>query len=204
MNQASIKKILQEQELNYKKISEGYKSDEEYSEVINELKSLRDKIAILENKKYLIQRNYAEENKEEIEFAKQEIKYSQQLLNDAKNGLDPKEYNESLERMFKAFYAGTTWSDKTLLQWVSEDGQYAIFKKIAHQAYLNRGESCHSEAIWCLFKISDEFSGYNGNSTTTLKQGSEFCLFSIEGGRWNKERQKEVESVIEKDMNQEK
>lgn len=193
MTQKEIKELIKADEQRLQEVREGYKDIPEYQKIQEELDELFQKKAELENRKYQIQIDYRKNAEDDIKFANDELSYSKELLRKIQYGLDPKEYNDELIKMFKAFYSGSTWGDRKKLQWVSDDGCYAIFKIEAHSAYTDRmSGSVSSPASWCLFVIDPDFK------SSSLEPHSELCLWHREGGRWGDKRDMDtIEKVIE-------
>jgi hypothetical protein len=193
MTQKEIKELIKADEQRLLEAKEGYKDIPEYQKIQEELDELSRKKAELENRKYQIQVDYRKEAESDIDFAREELAYSKDLLRKLQYGLDVNEYNDELIKMFKAFYSGSTWGYRKKLQWVSDDGCYAIFKVEAHSAYTDRmSGSVSSPASWCLFLIDPDFS------ERSLEPRSELCLWHKEGGRWGDKRDMDIiEEVIE-------
>lgn len=193
MTQKEIKELIKADEQRLLDAREGYKDIPEYQKIQAELDELLKKKAELENRKYQIQVDYRKEAEDDIKFANEELAYSRELLRKIQDGLDIKEYNEELIKMFKAFYSGSTWGYRKKLQWVSDDGCYAIFKVEAHSAYTDRmSGSVSSPASWSLFVIDPDFN------ERSLEPRSELCIWQKEGGRWGDKRDMDiVQEVIE-------
>jgi len=193
MTQKEIKELIKADEQRLLDAREGYRHIPEYQKIQEELDELSKKKAELENRKYQIQVEYRKNAQDDIKFANEELAYSRDLLRKIQDGLDPKEYNDELIKMFKAFYSGTTWSSHKKLQWVSDDGCYAIFKVDSHSAYTDRmSGSVSSEASWCLFVIDPDFNDRQ------LRPIHELCIWQKEGGRWGEKRDMQiVKEVIE-------
>lgn len=198
MTKKEIKEQIAYDEERLKEIQEGYKDIKEYQELQSEIDELNKKKAELEKRQTEIRLQYREESKEDVEFAREELKYSRELLRKAERGLDPKDYNDELIAMFDAFYKGTTYWHFRKLQWVSDDGEYAIFKVNSHSAYIDRmSRSRNSGATWALFKIEENFIS-NSMSVGSIDEKNPLCIWSKEGGRWGEKRDmKLVEEAID-------
>lgn len=183
MTQKEIKEIIKNDEERLLEAQEGYKHNLEYKKIQEELDEILKKKAQLENRKYQIQIDYRKEAEDDIKFAREELAYSKELLRKAQQGLDPKDYNDELIAMFKAFYSGSTYNNWKKLQWVSEDGCYAVFKVDSHSEYTDRMSGVvYGGAEWYLFRIDPNFTG------RTLECSGELCLWKREGGRWGEKR----------------
>jgi len=193
MTQKEIKELIKADEQRLLEAREGYRDIPEYQKIQEELDELSKKRAELENRKYQIQVDYRKSSEDDIKFANDELAYSKDLLRKLQYGLDINEHNDELIKMYKAFYSGSTWGYRKKLQWVSDDGCYAIFKIEAHSAYTDRMTgSVSSPASWCLFVIDPDFND------SRLEPRSELCLWHKEGGRWGDKRDMDiVEEVIE-------
>jgi hypothetical protein len=197
MTKKEIKEQIAYDEERLKEVQEGYKDIKEYQELQAEIDELNEKKAKLEKRQTEIRLQYREDSVDDLEFAREELKYSRELLRKAERGLDPKDFNDELIAMFKAFYQGTTYHQFTKLQWVSDDGEYALFKVNCHSAYIGRfSGSVSSGATWALFKIEADF---NGNSMSSgINERNPLCIWSKEGGRWGEKRDmKLVEEAID-------
>ena len=197
MTKKEIKEQIALDEERLKEIQEGYKYIKEYQEIQAELDELNKKRAEFERRQTEIKIEYREDAKEDLEFAREELKYSKELLRKAEMGLDPKDYNDKLIAMFNAFYQGGTYWHFRKLHWVSEDGNYAIFKIKSHSAYIDRmSRSTNSGATWALFKIQEDFV-FNSMSSGGIDERNPLCIWSKEGGRWGEKRDmKLVEEAI--------
>lgn len=188
MTKKEIKEQIAYDEERLKEVQEGYKDIKEYQELQAEIDELNEKRAKLEKRQTEIRLEYREESQEDVDFAREELKYSRELLRKAEMGLDPKDYNDELIAMFDAFYKGTTYHQFTKLQWVSDDGEYALFKVNCHSAYIGRfSGSVNSGATWALFKIEADFV-YNSMSSGGIDARNPLCIWSKEGGRWGEKR----------------
>lgn len=192
MTQKEIKELIESDEQRLKETLNGYKYDQEYQEVCKELEQLQKKKARLEKRQIEIKLEYEKDHKEDIEFAHEELRYSRGLLRKARMGLDPSDYNDDLQKMFKAFHQGNSWEHRKRLHWVSDDGCYAIFKIESDTVYIDRGSgSRYSPARWYLFKIDDIDNDF-------IDGEHDLCIWYKEGGRWgSKKDMKFVEQAIE-------
>lgn len=197
MTKKEIKEQIALDEERLKEVEEGYKLIPEYRNIQDELDELNKKRAELEKRQVEIKIQYRTDSQDDMNFAREELKYSKELLRKAEMGLDPKDYSDELIEMFKAFYRGTTYHQFTKLQWVSDDGEYALFKVACHSAYIGRfSGSVNSGATWALFKIEGEFK--SNSISSGLDESSELCIWSKEGGRWGDKRDMElVEEAID-------
>ncbi|MEK6828579.1 MAG: hypothetical protein AABY15_00435 [Nanoarchaeota archaeon] len=193
MNQKEIKELIASDEKRLEDAKEGYKLIPEHQQIKVELEAIEKKRAELQNKLYQIEIKYREDHKGDIDFAYEELRYSRELLRKAQAGLDPKDFNDELVKMYKSFYNGSTYSSEKKLQWVSDDGKYAIFKVNSHSAYVDRMTKVVSaEAEWHLFHIISEF-----DEKKCSYDMSDLRLWKKEGGRWGESRDmKTVQEVI--------
>lgn len=188
MTKKEIKEQIAYDEQRLNEVQEGYRLIPEYVKIQEELDELNRKKAELEKRQTEIRIQYREDSKEDLEFAREELKYSKELLRKAEMGLDPNEYNDELIKMFNAFYLGTTYHQFTKLQWVSDDGEYAVFKVSCHSAYIGRfSGSVNSGATWALFKIEENFKA-NSACAGGIDERNALCIWSKEGGRWGDKR----------------
>ena len=192
MSQKEIKDVIAENEARYRELQDGYKNISEYRHLQEEIDDLNKKKTEAERRQAEIRLDYRDEVKDDINLAVEDLKYTRELLRKNKDGLDYREYNDDLIKMFKAFYSGSTYSYEKKLMWVSDNGEYAIFKIPSHSAYIDRmSGSVNSGAEWSLFRIDPDFD------ETRLELRSELCIWHKEGGRWGAKRDmKIIEDVI--------
>lgn len=196
--QKEIKILIEENEKKILSLNSDFSENQDWVSLKEEQKKVEDRLAEIKKEKFAIESKIRTERQSEIILAYSDRNYLHDLLTSKENGLNPTDFNEDLQIMFKSFYAGSDWGDKKVLQWVSDDGKFAIFKKKAFRAYINRGQSTNSEAFWCLFTITNEFKGYDGSVNSRLDNKSKYCISVIEGGRWNKDKEETFMNAIKR------
>jgi hypothetical protein len=202
--QKELKQLIETGEKELQSLMSDFSENKEWSDLKQEQDSLEKRLLEIKSKRRSLEHVLYQEREDAIKLKRDDINYAYQMLRSKEMGLNPKDYNQDLQKMFKAFYAGSTWDQEKRLFWVSEDGKFAIFKKRAYQAYINRGQTSYSEAFWCLFPITDKCKEYDGSSTTRLESNSNLCIWKTEGGRWNKARMEEAENAIKDYLNKKK
>jgi hypothetical protein len=178
--QAEIKRMIARDKEDLQEVLDGYKFLPEYQDATDEVKRLRQELALAEKKQTEIIVDYKEEVKDEINLKREDISYLQDMLNKLKRGLDVNEYNQELVDMFRKFGSGTTSGGHKQLQWVEDFGNFAIFKKLSHQTVA---------VAWYLYEITEDFERdirtYDG------------YIWRTEGGHWSKKRHKQAMEAME-------
>lgn len=199
MTQKEIKELIASGEKMLKDAQEGYKNLPEHKQVKLELEELEKKRAHLQKEMIQIEVKYREDNRDKINFAHDELKYFNELLRKHQDGLNPNDYNDELIKMFNEFVAGTDGKKHRKLQWVSEDGKYALFKRSSYSGYGDRfSKNGNVPAVWALVKIVKKFDPqalryFMGSIGDREK---EIIIWAHEGGRWSNYLQKQIEHVI--------
>lgn len=169
--QADIKRLIAKNREGLKEVLNGYKYVPEYQIASDEVEELKSKLTLAEKKQTEVIVNYINEVQSEIDIKRDDIDYLNDLLDDMKKGLDVNDYNQELIDMFKCFHSIYTTSQNKSLQWVSEDGNFAIFKTLSSQDV---------PVAWYLYEIKENFS-----SEINCDGG---CIWKAEGGRWNRDK----------------
>lgn len=177
-----LKALLKERENDLKYLNEGYKDDEKYKSLLNKIsefnKELRD-----------IRADWWQEHKEarngcssEIEALKKAITY--------KGELNPKDYNDDVQRAYNLFYRGTSEYGNRKLIWVSEDQQFCLLKMPSVTGYVDRmSGSKSSPSEWFLVDAITYKGGWSS--------GDEGVFYYQEGGRWSKKFQALCEEKVQ-------
>jgi len=177
--QADIKRMIARDQEDLKEILDGYKFLPEYQDAADEVKKLREQLALAERKQTEIIVDYKAEVQDEIDFKKEDISYLKNLLNNKKSGLDINDYNQDLIDTFKKFHSIYSTSSNKRLQWVDELGNFAIFKTLS---------SDNVPVAWYLYHITD-------NVHDDIKSNGCY-IWKTEGGHWSKKRhQSAMESM---------
>lgn len=170
-----------------KEILDGYKFLPEYQDATDEVKRLRQELALAERKQTEIVVDYKEEVKDDINFKREEMSYLQDMLDNMRNGLKVSDYNQDLVDMFKKFHSVYTTSQNKRLHWVDEFGNFAIFKTLSSPGV---------SVAWYLYEIKEDFDEYE------VKNDNDY-IWKTEGGHWSKRRQKTAEEAIQGFLNKE-
>lgn len=202
--QSELKKLIEDKDKELQEVLYGYKDSDEYKEIEDELSELRKKVSRLERRKTEISVEHKEKHQSEIELIKDDRVHLQGLLNKLKMGEDPKEHSEEIQRMFNSFCSGTDGSRYKKLQWVSDDGKYALFKRNSYSSYGGRmSGSGGVGAVWALVKVVEDNFKYELSYFRGVidERNQHFVIWAAEGGRWNKKRQEEMELALFKHIN---
>jgi len=203
-SQAELKRWINEKAEEAQRIINGYKKTDAYKKNVEDIAELRNKITIIEREQAAMAVEHKEKYKDEINLLIEDKSHLQGLLSQLQNGLNINDYNEDLQRMYSAFCSGSDGSYHKRLEWVSEDGKYALFKRKSFSSYGGRMTGSGSVgAVWALVKVVENFSKQELSYFTShiTDRNKDFVIWATEGGRWNKKRQKEVDEALFKHIN---
>ena len=130
MKKLELKVLLKEQEERLEELEKGYTKLDEYISIKKQIGELQDKGRAIERKWY-------EENEEAAKNCRAEIREYKELI-DYKGHLNPKNYCQSVQDCYNAYFRGTTSYRWRQLIWVSEDQKYCVLKMPSHSEYTDR------------------------------------------------------------------
>ncbi len=203
-SQAELKRWIKEKDEELKNIIYSYRRSDVYKKNVEDIAELRKKITLLEREQAEMAVDHKEEYKDEIQIIKDDRDHFRDLLNQLQRGLIPSEYSEELQKMFSTFDSGSDGAYHKRLEWVSDDGKYALFKRKSFSSYGGRMSGSGSVgAVWALVKVVENYDRQELSyfSPHIGDRNKNFLIWATEGGRWNKERQQEMEEALFKHIN---
>jgi hypothetical protein len=195
MTKAEIQRQIDELEIKQKKLNLDFSDSDDHKLISNQISSMEDVTRKLYKSKITLEEKIRENRKDEIDLTNSDLQHLYSLLNKSSAGLDPKDYSDELQKMFKAFYDGTTSYKERQLFWVDDSEKFAIFRIKPHSTYIGGGSgSKHVESKWVLYKISENFNTRSMNQAWSVSENErdENCLWWKSGGRWNKDSERET------------
>lgn len=98
--------------------------------------------------------------------------------------------NETVQNLFNKWLSGTTcrrYPERFEVQWVSEDGKYAVFRHKGHSEYTGGGQTAYCQSYSVLYDVTNP-----GDRVTTG-----YGYLEKWEGRWTRECQADLETYLQ-------